>query len=498
MLRKTSPQEIRTYLTDASNIPGGHAEGVVFPENEKEIAEFLRDCYGKGMPVTVAGGGTGLVGGRAPFGGWVLATDQLSKIQSIQKDPAGYSGTVVVQPGTRLRDLHHSVEAEGLLYPPDPTSGVSSTGNAFAGGTVATNASGPRTFKYGPTRNFIRRLRVVLASGDILEIKRGQFLASGGTLEIPLRSSLLKLPVPTYTPPAVKNTAGYFAGSQLDAIDLFIGSEGTLGVVTEIEMTLLPRPQDIFSCVVFFPTEESSWRFSAEARTLARRHAAARNDAAIQARALEYMDGPSLDLVRKEFENIPHEARAAIYFEQECQSETEDILLDLWSSLFEKHSALPEFWIGRTESEEQIIREFRHAIPVKVRDFLKQHGTAKVGTDMSVPAERFEDLMLYQRRCLEELKLPHVTFGHIGDAHVHLNILPKNQDEHDRAWDLYREFVTKAIELGGSVAGEHGIGKLKRPYLLQMFGAPAVQEMIAVKKALDPKNILGRGNLFEA
>ncbi len=493
MIRKNTAEEIAPYLKDASNFPGGRAEGVFFPENEKETAEFVREAFEHGTPVTVAGGGTGLAGGRVPMGGWVLATDQLNSIQRVEAFPTG-GGAASAGSGVRLRDFLTAVGRANLYYPPDPTSWPS-----FLGGNVATNASGPRTFKHGATRAFIRRLRVVTGTGEAIEITRGQCVApAGGTLEIPAPSGTLRVPVPSYHLPPVKNTAGYFAADRTDAIDLFIGSEGTLGIVTEIETALLTLPRVILSFVVFFPQEELAWHFAAEARALSLRHRAQRNDAALQASALEYMDAASLAMIRDRYPSIPHDAFAALCIEQECQPETADLLMEAWSALMEKHGASfePEEWFADEPAGQDKLKEFRHAVPMAVKDFLQRHGQAKVGTDTAVPHEHFEMLMLFHRKRLEELNLPHLTFGHIGDSHVHLNILTRTEEEHARAWALYHEFVTRAIELGGTVAAEHGIGKMKRPYLEQMLGPAAVNQMRAVKKAFDPRGILGRGNIF--
>lgn len=495
MQRKTSPDEIRPFLTDASNFQGGRAEGVAFPENENEVIEFLKEAHRGGVPVTVAGSGTGLTGARAPLGGWVLATDRLARVKDIHPDPAGRVSWLVAGPGICLKDLQDQASSAGLLYPPDPTSFKS-----FLGGNVATNASGPRTFKYGPTRDFIRRLRVVLATGDVLNLKRGEIFSSAdGILDIPLPSgSRLKVSVPTYAMPRVKNTAGYFVSPRMDVVDLFIGSEGTLGVVTEIEVGLLPVPPAYFGFVGFFPSAENSWKFAAEARTKTRVNQGARNDAGIQARAIEYMDGPSLDLIREKFSEIPAETGAAIFVEQECQNETREMLVEAWCALLERCGArLEDFWLGENAAEQDRQHAFRHQVPLEVRDFLARSGQSKVGTDIAVPESAFEEFMIYQRGRLEALGLPNVTFGHIGDCHVHLNILPKNEGEHERALRLHAELIEKAIAKGGTVAAEHGIGKLKKPFLLRMVGEKGIREMAGVKKTLDPKGILGRGSVFD-
>src|ERR1044072_3826926 len=169
MQTKSSPDEIQSFLSDASFIREGHADRVVLPESIEEVSAILTSANRDRVPVTVSGAGTGTVGGRVAFGGIVLATDKLNRIKRITHEHA------VVEAGVILSDLQRAVDQEGLLYPPDPTER-----GCFIGGTVATNASGARTFKYGPTRNYIRRLKVVLASGEVLDLRRGAGGAHAG------------------------------------------------------------------------------------------------------------------------------------------------------------------------------------------------------------------------------------------------------------------------------------------------------------------------------
>ncbi|HKQ54119.1 MAG TPA: FAD-dependent oxidoreductase, partial [Pyrinomonadaceae bacterium] len=206
MLIKTKADEIQSYLADSSNMRGGHAARVVFPENAAEVALVLAQATREQTPVTVAGAGTGIVGGRVPFGGIVLATDRLNQIKEITRE--GNGGRAVAEAGVVLADFQRAVAARGLVYPPDPTEW-----SCFLGGTVATNASGARTFKYGPTRNFIRRLEVVLPTGDVLDLERGRVRADDdGVLRLPLPGGRkLEARLPTYTMPRTrKHASAYF------------------------------------------------------------------------------------------------------------------------------------------------------------------------------------------------------------------------------------------------------------------------------------------------
>jgi D-lactate dehydrogenase (cytochrome) len=211
----------------------------------------------------VSGAGTGTVAARIPFGGLVLATDKLNHIRNVTRDENA-GGRAIAEPGVRLIDLQRAVEADGLLYPPDPTERT-----CFLGGTIATNASGSRTFKYGPTRNYVERLKIALATGDVIDLRRGESQAqSDGQVTIPLSSGrTIDAKLPTYQMPKVrKHASGYFVAPGMDVIDLFIGSEGTLGVIVEAEVRLLPKPEGLLSGVVFFDGEEDLLGFVRESR----------------------------------------------------------------------------------------------------------------------------------------------------------------------------------------------------------------------------------------
>src|SRR6267142_4520033 len=244
MLTKSQPDEIQSFLGDSSHVSGGFAERVVFPENARDVAEIFGEASRTQTPVTISGAGTGTVAGRVPFGGVVLATDKLSRIKQITHGDHG-GGRAVAEAGVILGDFQRAVESEGLLYPPDPTER-----SCFLGGTVATNASGARTFKYGPTRNYVERLKIALANGELLDIRRGELRAdTSGKIKLPLPSGrLLEAQLPTYQMPKTrKHASGYYVAPEMDVLDLFIGSEGTLGAIVEIETSLLPKPEGLLS-----------------------------------------------------------------------------------------------------------------------------------------------------------------------------------------------------------------------------------------------------------
>jgi D-lactate dehydrogenase (cytochrome) len=459
---KSNPDEIQSFLSDASFIRDGYAECVVLPETIDEVSQTLSAANRDHTPVTVSGAGTGTVGGRVPFGGIVLATDRLNRIKSIENDRA------VAEAGVILADFQRAVDQKGLLYPPDPTER-----GCFLGGTVATNASGARTFKYGPTRNYINALKVVLASGEVLALRRGE-------------NNPLNFPAPNYRRPATrKNAAGYFIAPDMDAIDLFIGSEGTLGVICEIEARLIPKPEGLFSGVVFFATEADVLAFVTNAKS-----------GAVAARALEFFDNESLNFLREKYPEIPANAVAAIFFEEETTAETEEPIFTEWLALLDQHHAFADSWFATNEQDQARLREFRHQLPVLMNEWFARYRQRKVSTDMAVPDAAFTGLFRLYQDTLRTSGLRYTIFGHIGDNHVHVNILPRDEDEGVRARELYVQFLKYAASVGGTLSAEHGVGKLKREYLRLFYTDDQLRQMAAVKKIFDPNGILGRGNIF--
>ena len=496
MLTKSQPDELQSFLSDASMMQGGRAARVIFPETIDEVAEALAEATGKKIPVTISGAGTGVVGGRVPFGGIVLATDRLNKVKEIVRENEG--GHAIAGAGVVLADFQSAVAEHELIYPPDPTEW-----SCYLGGSVATNASGARTFKYGPTRNYIRRLKIALATGDVLDLRRGEIRADEkGNICIPLsRGRSLQARLPSYKMPRTrKHASGYYVAPGMDVIDLFIGSEGTLGVIVEVEVKLLPKPKGLLSGVVFFATEADLLAFVRDARERSltnRSTSPTGEDSNIDARALEYFDSESLNFLRQKYETVPANAIGAIFFEQETTPASEDALMTEWLSLLDQHNALSEqSWFGANEADQTKLREFRHALPVLMNEWFARHNQKKVSTDMSVPDEAFAGMLRFYQEALRGGDLRYTIFGHIGDNHVHVNILPRNDEEAAKAWEIYRTFIRRAVEVGGTISAEHGIGKLKREYLLELYGEEHLKEMATLKRAFDPSGILGRGNMF--
>jgi D-lactate dehydrogenase (cytochrome) len=488
MIIKTEQDEIQNYLVDASNTKG-FCEAVYIPENVSEIISIVKDSNQKKLHVTISGNGTGLTGARVPYGGVVISTEKLNRIIEINEKEK----FAVVEPAVLLSELQYAVESKGLLYPPDPTER-----NCFIGGTVATNASGAETFKYGPSRNFVEELEIILPDGDLIELKRGENLAKNLSLILKtLSGKEIKLNLPDYKMPNTKNASGYFCKPGMDAIDLFIGSEGTLGIITKIKLRLIELPANEISCVLFFNSEENALKFLIKTRDESYKNRKLVAKDKIDATALEFFDENALKFLMKDYPNIPANAKSAIWFEQ-VGNGNEDLLLNLWIDLFLEYGGNEEdAWFAITEKDKENIIGFRHTISTSVNEYISRNNFRKLGTDVAVPDDKFIDFYYAIKKEVETENLDYVIYGHFGNSHIHLNMLPKTEEEFTKGKEIYKSICSNAISQGGTFSAEHGVGKNKREYLVEMYGQANVNKMRKLKKTLDPNYILGAGNLFE-
>jgi D-lactate dehydrogenase (cytochrome) len=460
------PAVIEGYLTDASN-RHGHAEALLRPRDAAEVAEVVRYCQAHAIPLTVTAARTSTTAGPVPFGGWLLSTEHLNDIGAITHD------TATAGAGVLLGELQTRIEATGRFFPPDPTSRHECT----LGAIIACNASGARSFRYGPTRPWVEAVEVVLPTGELREVRRGD----------PIPADWPALHV---QPPPVKSAAGY--SDSRDLLDLFIGQEGTLGVITRATVRLTDLPADVVGVLAFFPDLDRTLAFVEHAR------AAARHDptGALSPRCLEYLDAACLDLARSRGAEVPEQATAALFCEQEVASTDQlDAHLEAWWSALHAHGALADDTIVATdEPSRQRLHTLRHAVPAGINEQVVRNGMPKVGTDLAVPDGALREMM----EAYAAAPIAHVLFGHIGDNHLHLNLLPTSAAELAVAKAYYDDLARLAIRLGGTVSAEHGIGKVKVHQLAWMLGEQTLASFRALKQHLDPAWILGRGTLLQA
>jgi FAD/FMN-containing dehydrogenase len=428
-------------ITDASGY-AGHADRIFAPRHEEEIAEILTRAGREGIPVTIMGALTGLAGGAVPRGGWAISMEHFRRLTVGQ-------GAARVGAGTLLRDVQAAALASGQFYAPDPTENTSSIG-----GNIGANASGSRSFMFGPTRRYVRALRVVHMDGSIKEYRRGEPV----DFEVPA----------TPAPDVRKFSCGYQLKPGMDYVDLFVGSEGTLGVVTEAELGLLPAPGELLGGIVFFPSEEAAldavdrWRPTPGLRLL------------------EFLDSRSLKIM-----DSPHGGAVIIELEGDCE-------LDMAGALES------ESWFGSSARDRERFRQFRHRLPEKIHEHMRKLGLVVIATDYAVPLERNRDILNAYRRVLSEnFGDRFVIFGHIGDAHLHTELLPESVAEFERSGEVVRDLAREVVAMGGTVGAEHGLGKRKAHLLKFQYPEPVIEAMRAVKRRFDPHGLLGQGTLFQ-
>ena len=489
MIIKTNLDEIQSYLADAANY-WGNCRAVYFPETHDDIIEIVKEANSNKTEITVAGNRTGLTGSGVPISGIVISTEMLNRIIEINKDKK----YAIVQPGVLLSELQSKVSAQGLLYPPDPTET-----NCFLGGTVATNASGSKSFKYGATRNFVQELKIILPDSEELNLVRGENFANGNNLALKTESGKdIIIDLPNYKMPSTKNAAGYFCKPNMDAIDLFIGAEGTLGIVSEIKIRLIDKPENILSAVIFFNDENNALNFIDDLREqslISRKQNITDN---INALGLEFFDKHSLNFLKADYPNIQKNALAAVWIEHETNSANEQIIFEKIADRIKHHESLSETsWFALNQNDRENFKDFRHAVSWKVSEFIAKQNVQKVGTDSAVPANNFRSFYEYIKGLAIKSKIDYLIYGHFGDCHVHLNLLPKDQGEFQEAKDVYKLICQKAIDLNGTISAEHGIGKIKHEFLEMMYNEKTIKQMAEIKKVLDPNKILGIGNIFD-
>ena len=494
--------DVSAFLEDAAHYPGGHAADVVFPRRIDEVA----DAVAAARSVLPIGAQSSLTGGATPMGELLLSTSKLTRIVG-ETDT-----TITVEAGVTVQALQDHLAHRDAWFPPAPTF----TG-ATAGGIVSTNAAGAATFKYGTTREWVQGLTVVLADGTVLHVRRGERRAS--TL----------VPIPAYEMPNVpKRSAGYYATPGMDLIDLFVGSEGTLGVVTEVTFRIHPRPHTALALV---PCGSDEQALSVASALRAATHATWRTQdpAGIQVAAIEDMDRRSIEILKEDGADaknhvtlpagtavvllaqleLPGFVDAERAYEEIASCGSPDapdtplvrfcrVLEDL-RVLEATELALP----GDRRRAEQLVA-IREAVPAGVNQRVGNAKRdidpriAKTAADMIVPFARFEEMLAVYRRGFERRGLDYAIWGHISDGNVHPNVIPRSYADVERGREAILEFGREAARLGGCPLAEHGVGRspVKQALLRQLYGDDGIDQMRAVKRALDPRWKLAPGVIF--
>ncbi len=508
------------YLRDESRRVG-RADRIAFPRTEADVRAALAEARAAHGPVTTQGARTGVTGGAVPEGGLVLNLSHMDRIQVAGE-------TLVVQPGATLAAIRAAVPPH-LYFAPDPTET-----SASIGGMISCNSSGALSFLHGPTRNHVLGLRVALASGEILDLRRGRDRAQG--LRFALGAVAGELP--PLRRPAVKNAAGYFVDPDMDLVDLFIGAEGTLGVVTEATLRLLPAPGAVWGLMAFLPSTAAVVGFVNDLRRgQGTEGRGPRAEGGCQRSGLESPSGPTPPTANGQPPTLAPRLAALEYFDARAlaflrehadELASKDIPVPAipdgaacvyaeWhapdaaaaeAAVLAAAERLPEFGadpdacvLADNPHDLEKLKLFRHAVPELVNsaidDRRKIHpGLVKLGTDMSVPDARLADVFALYEKDLAAAGLEHLIFGHVGANHLHVNVLPRDPADYAAGRALYARWAAQVIAWGGSISAEHGIGKLKRDLFRQMAGDAALAQLRALKKLFDPDGLLNPGTLL--
>lgn len=475
-------EEACDLLRDESNLQGAWCEEASWPATPGEASAFVSSCARRGLGVTVSGGRTGIVGGALPDGGAVLSTSELTHIGSVD------GGCVEAEAGVTLESLRRYLAscAPELFFPPDPTEATASLG-----GMAATDASGSDSLMYGSTRGWIDRIGLVLPDGSPMELNRGEYsFGESGTCTHPALGTLRLKAAPDR--PLPKDAAGYALREGMDLVDLFLGSEGTLGLVTTIGLRLAERPAAVIDAVLFHPDPTGLWPLVDAVRSFGP-----------ALRALEIMDGSCLDLIVRdplpEAVLPPPAAACAVMVRLEARSGADiDPLLETLERIATGSGIPGEMvWAGEGEAWDSRMRGFRHALPETVNREISRlrasvPGIHKFGSDSAVPPERTGEFYARMRGILEREGLRNVIFGHAGQGHLHANVLPGSEKEMESAERCMEEIARTAVAMGGTVSAEHGLGRLKGHLLGIMHPPEVIASMVALRRAVDPDGIFAR------
>ncbi|MFG6119198.1 glycolate oxidase subunit GlcD [Thalassobacillus sp. B23F22_16] len=437
-----SKASLLVYSYDATPQFQSMPDAVVAPRNTNEVAEVLKLCNEHQIPVVPRGSGTNLSAGTTPLeGGIVLLFKHMQEIVEIDEENL----TVTVQPGLITLDLINAVEAKGLFYPPDPSSMKIST----MGGNLNENSGGLRGLKYGVTRDYVMGLEVVLPNGDIIR--------TGGKL--------------------AKDVAGY------DLTRLFVGSEGTLGVITEATLKLVPMPESKKTMLALYEDIEAA----AEAVSSIISHR-------IIPTTLEFLDQPTLKVVEEYAQiGLPTDVEAVLLIEQDGPQEVVDRDIEKIAALCRDNQAI-RVDVAKSELEADTLRTARRT----ALSALARLKPTTILEDATVPRSKIAEMVRAINDIAREYKVDICTFGHAGDGNLHPTCLTdvRNKEEIHRVEQAFEAIFHHAVELGGTITGEHGVGAMKSPYLHLKLGEEGIAAMKGIKQAFDPNNVMNPGKVF--
>jgi len=479
---------IEPYFRDWSNMEG-FAHLLVRPKNKFECAIILKICFKCNILLTISAGKTNLTGSATPKGGVVLSTSLLTD-PSIELDVKNKEASSPI--GIPLEDFRNKVLEESdhtLYYPVDPTS----RNDAYVGGTLSCNASGFIPGQKGATRYWVKELDFLLPNGDLVQIRRNQYISENGSFSIEYEGKNILLPVPTYNRPKIKNASGIFSdkGGKVDLVDLIIGSEGILGMITSCKLGLTDYPKENLELFLSLKSESEAIDFYEFLYNYF-------NNDMSKITALEYFGYNSQNFMNHREFLFSNADDVGIYLQIPIFNNSLESKIEDWINIFQSFNSkidLDTIIVLNDQENWKKFFEARHSLPENALTKTRKIGGVSIITDTIVPSKNFRTYLEKVHKRLQNSKIEYLLFGHLGDCHLHFHLIP-NKDQEKESLDAYDYLIDLSSQLGGVYSAEHGTGKRKRNDFKKCYGEDAVNMIRTLKNTIDPNNFLNRGNLI--
>lgn len=485
----TDPDIVKGYCTDSSNHPGD-AQGLVRPKNKRECAIIFRACYMAGIQMTISAGKSNLTGSATPKNGVVISTAKLTKPEPlVDKEMLKVSTPT----GLILEDLREyvvKISDNTLIFPVDPTSRK----DCAVGGALACNASGFNPGENGSMRKWVKSVDIIFPNGLLLEASRGQYLSENGLFIIDNNGETSNFPVPHYDRPTFKNASGPFSSKDgiVDIVDLAIGSEGIFGLVTNCTLALSPKPDNYLDFFFSLPEENNAIAFY---HYLHKKF----NGDFSNLTAFEYFGLFCRKYMDHENKLFHGKDQAGIYLQIPLTGKNVDDAINDWFEILINSDCNindDAIILMDNDKDRSIFFEARHSLAANTIEIVQQKGTFITATDTIVPPKDFTEFVNFGNKLIQNTNIDYLLFGHLGDCHLHFQILPDKKDI-EIVIDIYDKIIDKSTEFGGVYSAEHGTGKRKRKDFIKCYGNKAVEQVLISKQSIDPKMLLNRGNVVE-
>lgn len=455
-------EKYEEFLIDESKFTG-YADSISFPKSEKEVIDDILELKKKNIAsITIQGGKTGIVGGAVPEGGHILNLSYMNHVKGFEELPDG-TATITVESGINMMDLKkailHCFKGKKFFWPCEPTES-----SAAVGGIIASNAQGINGMLYGGCINYIQKLNLIRLDGKIDKIDE-------------------------------KN----------EILDKAVGKEGITGIISEVTLKLINKPEELWGISFFFPCDADASGFTDDIKQTI----PCAENAVIS--AFEYIDRKSIDLIEnrkinmakiKELPDIDKSFQCMIYIEIQGKEEDIEIIAEKLMETAANYNSDPDTaWALSGETEIEKTRAFRHAVPETVNLFIEEKRRedsriTKLATDMSIESINFSELLVYYKNKLKKYELNACMFGHALENHIHVNILPENYDQYLQGIKLIRELAQECKDNDGKIVCEHGIGKLKKSILTGIIPNNCLEQYKKLKSEMDSEMIWNRGNIL--